>query len=192
MIRGRLHSPPWSRIGHERVTTGPNRSSRRGCPRTRKPLFTWTDAHGPSQAVIGVAQFESLGAHVSDVQLSRATTRGPTGPMSPLPISSMSTWCCARATTRVACRPCRLPVPIGAQPQRLTTLPLSRGPADRDGRVRRRCRDDPSVVDRGAVHADPRPRQRASRRDTASAHLVLRNPPRSTAGEHRSLRLGAD
>ncbi len=87
---------------------------------------------------------------------------------------------------RAAPHPDRRPAPAAdhaaAQP----------GPADRDGRVRRRCRDDPSVVDRGAVPADPRPRQRASRRDTASAHLVLRDPPRSTAGEHRSLRLGTD
>ena len=89
------------------------------------------------------------------------------------------------------CASVPLPVPIGAQPRRLTTLPLT---VDLLIEMVASGGDVVTILPSWivvAVHGDPRHRERASRRDTASAHLVLRNPPRCPAGEHRSVRLGS-
>jgi hypothetical protein len=56
-----LRWPPWSRIGHERVTTGPNQASPREVQTTVKCPLVRTNAHWASQAGIAFARFESQG-----------------------------------------------------------------------------------------------------------------------------------
>ena len=118
-----------------------------------------------------------------------SATSGPAGPMSPRPTSSTSTWCCARATTRAVCRPCRS-LPIGAQPQRLTTLPLT----DLLIEMVASGGDVVTILPSWVVAPYLRTHDLASVQVGAApqAHLVLRNPSRSTAGERRRLRRGPD